>query len=98
MKSEETRYPDYPVFKGLQRPLELMGIQGRYIYWAAGTAGGAIVGFIAAYCLLGFVAGLIALTAILSAGISLIIVKQRLGLHSKRIDKGVFVYASSKKM
>lgn len=98
MKSEETRYPDYPVFKGLQRPLELMGIQGRYIYWAAGTAGGAIVGFIAAYCLLGFVAGLIALTAILSAGISLIIVKQRQGLHSKRVDKGVFVYASSKKM
>lgn len=98
MKSEETRYPDYPVFKGLQRPLELMGIQGRYIYWAAGTAGGAIVGFIAAYCLLGFVAGLIALTAILSTGISLIIVKQRQGLHSKRIDKGVFVYASSKKM
>ena len=98
MKSEETRYPDYPVFKGLQRPLELMGIQGRYIYWAAGTAGGAIFGFIAAYCLLGFVAGLIALTAILSAGISLIIVKQRQGLHSKRIDKGVFVYASSKKM
>lgn len=98
MKSKETRYPDYPVFKGLQRPLELMGIQGRYIYWAAGTAGGAIVGFIAAYCLLGFVAGLIALTAILSAGISLIIVEQRQGLHSKRIDKGVFVYASSKKM
>lgn len=98
MKSKETRYPDYSVFKGLQRPLELMGIQGRYIYWAAGTAGGAIVGFIAAYCLLGFVAGLIALTAILSAGISLIIVKQRQGLHSKRIDKGVFVYASSKKM
>lgn len=98
MKNKETRYPDYPVFKGLQRPLELMGIQGRYIYWAAGTAGGAIVGFIAAYCLLGFVAGLIALTAILSAGISLIIVKQRQGLHSKRIDKGVFVYASSKKM
>lgn len=98
MKSKETRYPDYPVFKGLQRPLELMGIQGRYIYWAAGTAGGAIVGFIAAYCLLGFVAGLIVLTAILSAGISLIIVKQRQGLHSKRIDKGVFVYASSKKM
>ena len=36
------RYPDYPLFKGLQRPLELMGLQGRYIYWAAGVAGGAI--------------------------------------------------------
>ena len=34
---------DYQVFKGLQRPLEFLGFQGRYIYWAAGTAGGAIV-------------------------------------------------------
>lgn len=60
MKSKETRYPDYPLFKGLQRPLEVMGLQGRYIYWAAGTAGGAIAGFIAVYCLAGFVAGLAA--------------------------------------
>lgn len=49
MKGKEERYPDYALFKGLQRPLELMGIQGRYIYWAAGAAGGAIVGFILAY-------------------------------------------------
>ncbi len=62
------RYPDYPLFKGLQRPLELMGLQGRYIYWAAGVAGGAIVGFIAAYCLMGFVAGLVVLATVLSAG------------------------------
>ena len=95
MKSKETRYPDYPLFKGLQRPLELMGLQGRYIYWAAGTAGGAIAGFIAAYCLAGFVA---ALTGILSVGIVLIIFKQRKGLHSKRTDRGVFVYAYSRKV
>ena len=44
MKGKDERYPDYPLFKGLQRPLEFMGIQGRYIYWAAGVAGGAIVG------------------------------------------------------
>lgn len=50
MKGKDERYPDYPLFKGLQRPLEFMGIQGRYIYWAAGVAGGAIVGFIIAYC------------------------------------------------
>lgn len=75
------RYPDYPLFKGLQRPLELMGLQGRYIYWAAGVAGGAIVGFIAAYCLMGFVAGLVVLATVLSAGIVLIILKQRKGHH-----------------
>jgi hypothetical protein len=38
-----------------------MGIQGRYIYWAAATAGGAIIGFIAAYCLMGIITGLIVL-------------------------------------
>lgn len=37
MNGKEEHYPDYPLFKGLQRPLEFMGIQGRYIYWAAAT-------------------------------------------------------------
>lgn len=58
---KEERYADFPVFKGLQKPLEFMGFQGRYIYWAAGTASGAIVGFIIAYCLLGFVVGFVVL-------------------------------------
>lgn len=60
-EEQEIRYQDYPLFKGLQKPLEFMGIQGRYIYWAAATAGGAIIGFIAAYCLIGIIAGLIVL-------------------------------------
>lgn len=84
------------MFKGLQRPLEFMGIQGRYIYWAAGTAGGAIVGFIAAYCLSGFLAGLVVLVVSLGGGAALILMKQRKGLHSKKNEKGVFVYARSK--
>ena len=71
MKGKDERYPDYPLFKGLQRPLEFMGIQGRYIYWAAGVAGGAIVGFIIAYCLAGFVVGLVVLVAVVSTGIAL---------------------------
>ena len=83
------RYPDYPLFKGLQRPLELMGLQGRYIYWAAGVAGGAIVGFIAA---------LVVLATVLPAGIVLIILKQRKGLHSKNVKRGVYVYAYSHKV
>lgn len=98
MKAKDERYPDYPLFKGLQRPLEMMGLQGRYIYWAAGAAGGAIAGFIIAYCLLGFVAGLIVLAAVLSTGIVLIILKQRKGLHSKKNDRGVYVYAYSRKV
>lgn len=98
MKGKDERYTDYPLFKGLQRPLEFMGIQGRYIYWAAGSAGGAIVSFIAAYCLAGFVVGLVVLAAVLSAGISLILLKQRKGLHTKKNRNGVYVYAHSKKI
>ena len=94
----DTRPLEYPMFKGLQRPLEFMGLQGRYIYWAAGAIGGAIVGFIVAYCLSGFLAGLVVLVAALGCGAALILLKQRKGLHSKKNDKGVFVYARSKEL
>ena len=71
--------------RGYKKPLEFMGIQGRYIYWAAGAIGGAIVGFILAYCLIGFIAGLIALVASISIGAALIIIKQRKGIaHQER--------------
>lgn len=98
MKGRDERYQDYPMFKGLQRPLEFMGIQGRYIYWAAATVGGAIAGFIVAYCLLGFVAGLVVLVVAISAGAALIFLKQKKGLHTKKTEHGVFVYACSKKV
>lgn len=95
---KDSRYQDYPLFRGLQRPLEFMGLQGRYIYWAAGAAGGAILGFIAAYCIAGFVAGLIVLVAVIVTGAALVMFKQRRGLHSKKEDRGVFVYARSKRL
>lgn len=31
----ENQYVSYPMFNGLQKPLEFMGFQGRYITWAA---------------------------------------------------------------
>ena len=45
-KGSDTRYPDYPLFRGLQRPLEPMGLQGSYIDCAPAAVGGAILGFI----------------------------------------------------
>ena len=92
---EKTEYLDYPVFKGLQKPLEFLGFQGRYIYWAAGTAGGGILGFIIGYVSAGFIVALIIISIILAVGGVAIIVKQRKGLHSKQTDKGVFVFAHS---
>lgn len=91
-------FKDYPIFKGLQKPLEFMGLQGRYIYWAAGTAGGALLGLMIVYALAGFLLGLAFAVVVLSAGISTILVKQRKGLHSKKEDKGVFIYARSSQL
>ncbi len=96
--NNEEQFKDYPIFKGLQKPLEFMGLQGRYIYWAAGTAGGALLGLMIVYALAGFLLGLAFAVVVLSAGISTILVKQRKGLHSKKEDKGVFIYARSSQL
>ncbi|MDO5442947.1 MAG: DUF4133 domain-containing protein [Bacteroidia bacterium] len=96
--SKDSRYPDYPLFKGLQRPLEFMGLQGRYIYWAAGTAGAAILGFIIVYCIAGFVAGLITLAVAVTVGAGLILIMKRKGLHSKKNDHGVYIFAYTKRL
>ena len=37
----------FPVFKGLQKPLEFLGIRGRFLTIAAATIGGAFLGFFA---------------------------------------------------
>ena len=95
---KDSQYVSYPIFKGLQKPLEFMGIQGRYITWAACAVGGAILGFIIVYCILGFVAGLIVLAVSLSTGAVLIFLKQKKGLHTKKNDQGVFIYAYSKRI
>ena len=93
--SSEKNYTDYPIFKGLQKPLEFMGLQGRYIYWAGATAGGTLVGFMAMYAIFGFlVGGLFAITALVTGSV-MIFMKQKKGLHTKKVEKGLFVYHTS---
>lgn len=82
----------YPVFKGLQKPLEFMGIRGRFLTLAAAAIGLSFVGFIIFSIALGKLAGFIAMILIAAASLLTIYVKQRGGMHNKRRDKGVFVY------
>ncbi|MGM9777362.1 MAG: DUF4133 domain-containing protein [Prevotella sp.] len=96
-EQKEQEYQEYPVFKGLQKPLEFMGLRGRYIYWGAGTVGGAVVGFIIAYLIAGFLAGLGVAVCFLSVGMVLIMLKQKKGLHTKKEYKGIYIFAHSTK-
>ena len=87
--AEQEKFPDFPVFKGLQKPLEFMGLKGRYIYWAAGAVGGGLLSFLAGYIVFGFLVG--------GVGGTMIFIKQHKGLHTKKTPKGIFIFAHSYK-
>lgn len=82
----------YNVYKGLQKPLTLMGLQGRYIGWAAVGAGISFILFATFFAISGFWAGLTALAVSLGFFISLIAYKQRNGLFSKKRRNGYFIF------
>jgi len=84
---------EHQMYKGLQRPLEFMGLQGRYITWAAITAGVGILGFMLVYAFAGFLIALGFAVVSISGGIGLIMVKQRKGLYTKKSDRGIYIFA-----
>jgi hypothetical protein len=67
----------FPVFKGLQKPLELMGIRGRFLTLAAGAIGVSFIGFIVFSILIGKIAGFLAMIAMALIGLVTIYIKQR---------------------
>ena len=98
----------YPVFKGLQKPLEFMGIRGRFLTLAAAAIGlsppraaaaigVSFVGFIGFSITLGKIAGFIAMMVMALAGLITIYIKQRGGLHNKKRARGIYIYRSLRK-
>ena len=90
----EMNHEGFPVFKGLQKPLEFMGIRGRFLTLAAAAIGVSFVGFILFSILLGKLAGFIAMLVMAVAGLVIIYVKQRGGLHNKKRSKKIHIYKS----
>lgn len=87
----------YPVFKGLQKPLEFMGIRGRFLTLAAVAIGVSFVGFIGFSIALGKVAGFIAMMVMALVGLVTIYIKQSGGLHNKKRTRGIYIYRSLRK-
>lgn len=82
----------FPVFKGLQKPLELMGIRGRFLTFAAGAIGVSFIGFIVFSILMGKLAGFLAMIAMTLIGLITIYIKQQGGLHAKHKYCGIIIY------
>lgn len=87
-------YYGFPVFKGLQRPLEFMGIRGRFITIAAVCIGISFLSFLLFSAILGELAGFIALAIVALTSLIVIYVKQKSGLHNKKRFKGIIIYKS----
>ncbi len=87
----------YPVFKGLQKPLEFMGIRGRFLTLAAAAIGVSFVGFISFSIAMGKIAGFIAMMVMALVGLITIYIKQRGGLHNKKRSRGIYIYRSLRK-
>lgn len=88
----EVNYNGYPVFKGLQKPLEFMGIRGRFLTLAACAIGASFVGFILFSIILGKLAGFVAMVVIALGSLATIYIKQKGGLHNKKRHKGIFFF------
>lgn len=84
----------FPVFRGLQKPLEFLGIRGRFMYFAAVTAGGAILGYFLASLAFGNGVGAVIAIAFLAIGLVTIYTKQKEGLHRKKRFDGIVVYGN----
>lgn len=82
----------FPIFKGLQKPLEFMGIRGRFLMMAAMCIGASFIGFIVFSIFLGSMAGFGAMFIIIAASLITIYIKQKGGLHNKRRDHGIYIY------
>ena len=94
----ESNNPDFQMFKGLQRPMEFLGLQGRYIVWAVTTVGISLLGFVITYSIFNFLIGLIFLVITVSIGGGIIMIKQRKGLYFKKHPRGIFIYAYSERL
>ena len=97
MEENKSNQDGFPVFKGLQKPLEFMGIRGRFLTLAAVAIGVSFVGFIVFSIALGKLAGFVAMLVMAAAGLATIFVKQRGGLHSKKRAKGIYIYKNIRK-
>lgn len=82
----------FPVFKGLQKPLEFMGLRGRFLTLAAAGIGVSFLGGCICLALISQVVGLIYL--VVSSVISLLVIyiKQKQGLHNKKRSKDLLIY------
>lgn len=86
------QYETYPVFKGLQQPLQLFGLQGRFLSYAAIIVAVIILGFIVLYSIFGAMEGLCVTLLNAIVGGLFFFKQYKKGLHSKKTNRDIYIY------
>ena len=87
-------YPEFNVYKGLQKPLIFKGFKGKFIYiGGACIIGGLLLGAIFT-ALLSIMWGGIVLIVVMFGGLAYAAKNQKNGLHNKDNRKGIFIVSS----
>lgn len=87
----------FPIYKGLQKPLIYRGFQGKYIGWGVASLVIAVVSGGLIGSLTSMVLGGVITISVMSIGLFITSQQQKKGLHSKTRYKGVFQIANSLK-
>lgn len=82
---------NYPLYKGLQRPLVFKMFKGRFIYWALGSLLAGIITGIIAGAAISSLAGLIVMIAVSVPLLFFTLGKQSKGLYEKKLEEAIFI-------
>ena len=82
----------FPVFKGLQKPLEFMGLRGRFLILAAAGIGISFLGGCICLAAISQVVGLGFMAVSSATSLIVIYIKQKQGLHSKKRSNHCLIY------
>ena len=83
---------EYPVFKGLQKPLVYRGFKGRFIGYGVGCLVAGLVSGGTLGALTNMVTGALVMGVVIAGGLWWTSLQQRKGLHNKTRHRGVFVH------
>lgn len=84
----------FKVFRGLQRPLEFMGIKGRFLILFAIAIGGSFLIFLITSMLFSKLIGFVSMAVFALISVVAIFIKQKQGLHNKKRDNSIYIYKS----
>ncbi len=82
---------NYPLYKGLQKPLVFKGFKGRYIYWAMGLIVLGVVLTALFGMLFNFFIGALMFVIVTVGGIFYTSQRQKRGLHDKTRHKTIYI-------